>query len=95
MAQAYSKLTMPGLIGLNLKKVVKETSDIISHISYHRVSLGCAEEDFTKRCRSIQKRMQLWTEINVLTSDKLMQTMLQQMHAAFKAKGGQMKYKTV
>ena len=39
-----------------------------------------------------EKLMQLWTEINVVTLQKLVETMPQQMRAVIKAKGGPTKY---
>ena len=35
-----------------------------------------------------QRLMQLWTEINVVTLHKIVETMPQQMHSVIKAKGG-------
>ena len=39
--------------------------------------------------------MQLWREINVVTLDKVVETMPQQMSSIIKAKGGPMKYLSV
>ena len=39
-----------------------------------------------------EKLMQHWTEINLVTLQKLIETMPQRMHAVIKAKGGPTKY---
>ena len=68
----------------------------------HWESLGCAEKAFRTGLTlpsSIQdlgeKLMQHWTEINLVTLQKLIKTMPQWMRATIKAKGGPTKYECV
>ncbi|KAF7655322.1 hypothetical protein LDENG_00057520 [Lucifuga dentata] len=59
--------------------------DVLEKTLHSRPTLPSSIQDLGK------KLMQLWTDINVVTLYKLIETMPQRMHAIIKAKGGPMK----
>ena len=104
MARAYSKMTMPGFIGLELWKTgsVCMRHHFHTWIGHHRVQTLTPLRIFGMCWRRLcavvwlpdyqysqdldEKLMQHWTEIHLVTLQKIIETMPQRMRTIIKAK---------